>query len=1072
MRFSLFHCEHLEPLLAELRTRLRHERRMLAPQKAQAVVVGNLETEALITRRFIAEDGILMGVHFPFLESAIADFCTRLISAQAPAASESWFLPPNTLDNKYRPLSRLDLEILLLHLVKNREGQALLRELGFDVTTLPPAQLVTLVGNLAHRLRESILHSPQNFAALGQKKYAACSTAEKLWWQLEKMLRELKRPFPGFDPTLPEWICQQELPPQAPRETLYLFGMPIISEYHIRSLVAIARLLPVEFYMVNLAAHATSPNRLLKKTGARMLAFTELLQQTCAHYGTEFSSQQMESQPTAGRTFTISALPGVWRAAELMGDEFHARLAKDPNLRQDEIGVSLTDPGLHFAAFERALGMRQLTAFAREKFYQVPDALSELWQMIAEAAQSGVSRALLVRYALNPLIAQRYADTPEKLPLYLKALEKAHGYRDDYLDTQSVFLISEALRRIERSMLIGASFAVDLPPVLQLGADNDYAFASELRSFLTPLLAARNRFADLTGEKLAEAMLQLQQEITPTIEAAQKLASWFDDIRELPGFSELSFAEMIKLMQRHVPGRSLIQKSGREGISFASLGASCFTRQVHLLFDLGEDAERDDAGNLLFPEIRNSPTRLAPEEQLAIEIVQALASNVHALILAYSSHDPATGAQKYPAQALADAAEAAEILGRQKMPTQHYPITIMGSYEKIPPIAAAADRKTVWLLRNPELHHGALTDLLMPTLHAQGRQDEIDLYDLLEFINNPAYHLLRSYLPNEPEIFSFRREEPRLAFSSDAKLLFCEDYLRYALFDAHGTAVIEAADFVRLRQKHGEYPPEGFDQAMQLLAENDNNARLSALAQRLQKDFTLVEYIFHAGVVSPFRVEERARLARIYLPAVEINGTRITGTSPTLLCTKDGKHHRLMSAIYPKRSALLVEAHLLLCLLALSPLSPRLKSITIADLGTKTRRADPLSAIDCNPSASLSGSEAKKAKQYLQDAVAGMRAVDPIFFDLSLIADKKLGHWATATDQELLDAFRKASENTEGSRSAAVQSFFALDVDERSVEFFKKFILPVAEIDRQENLQEKAKSETAGKATKKKGSKK
>lgn len=1073
MSLSLFCCEQLEPLFAHLRVRLRRERCTLPPQKTQVIVVGNLETEAFLTRQFVADDGILMGIDFPFLESAITDLCVRLKTAQIPHANESWFLPASALGTEHRPLGQVDLEILLLKLLQNPEGSELMQQLGLNVTTLPPTQLVTLAGNLAYELRESILHCPQSFASLAEKKNKTLTTAEKLWLHLETMLRSLARPFPSFDPKLPEWICSQNLPSDTVSETLYLFGMPIVSEYHVRNLVAIAHLFSVELYMVNLSGYAESNNQLLAKAGGKMRAFTQLLQRTCENYGTEFSAITLEPQSIHGRTLTICALPGIWRAAELMGDAFHAQLRENQNLPQNAIGVSLTDPTTQFAAFERALGMRQLTPFAREKFYQAPDVLAELWQIIAEVTQSGVSRALVARYALNPLVAQRYEDEPEKIPLYLSLLERAHGYRDDYSDTQSVFLIAEALRRIERSMLIGESYDPDLPASLRLGILDVHTLATELHTFLEPLLTAKIRFAELSGSKLADAMLQLQQEITPAMDAVEKLASWFDSIRELPGFSELSFAQVVKLMQRHLSGRSLSQQTNLEGITFASLGASCFIRHTHLLFDLCEDADRDDSGNRLFPEISKSPTRLAQREQLAIEIAQALTSNVHTLILAYSSHDPATGAQKYPAQVLADVSEAARIINRREIPAPSYPVTIMGTYDKIPPIAAAADHKTLWLLNNPQLPHEPLANFLLPELVTENNRTELDFHDLLDYLNDPAHYFLRDHLPNEPELVAFRREEPRLAVSSDAQLLFCEDYLKHALLDARGDTLIAATDFVRWRQKRGEYAPEGFDQSMRLLAENNNNSRLFALAQSLQNDFTLVEYVFRADVFSPFCVPESRRLIRIYLPSIKIHDTSIIGTSATLLRTHDKQYYRLMSAIYPNRNALLVELHLLLCLLALSGLTPRIDSIALADLGTKTRSADPISAIGFNPTAVLSTPSFQQSAQYLESILIAIKNPEPIFFDHSLINEKKLGQWAALTDEQLLIAFRKASENADNStRSTSARDFFALEVTEKSVEFFKKFILPIAEIDWRENLQEKVKSKGDDKSKPKRANKK
>ena len=91
MRFDYIHSHQIEALYAPLAVRLHAERQKLEPQTPQTIVVGNLDTETFLQQKIIAESGVLMGVNFPFLESAIENFYTRLRFDLPPAANESWF---------------------------------------------------------------------------------------------------------------------------------------------------------------------------------------------------------------------------------------------------------------------------------------------------------------------------------------------------------------------------------------------------------------------------------------------------------------------------------------------------------------------------------------------------------------------------------------------------------------------------------------------------------------------------------------------------------------------------------------------------------------------------------------------------------------------------------------------------------------------------------------------------------------------------------------------------------------------------------------------------------------------
>lgn len=1050
MPFHYFHSENLDALFPVLRAEMRNERHALPPQKMQAIVVGNLETEAWITRRFIAADGVLMGVCFPFLESAIHSFSERL-EFQIPASqSESWFLPPT--GERQAALGIAEFEILLLGILTDKRSAQLLHELGYRDDNLTASQITTLAGVLADELRETILHAPALLTKTGRENGQARTPGEKLWRELYQALRSTGHPFPAFEPALAEQIAARQMPGGLAADTLHLFGMPALSEYHLRALAAIARHLSVKLYMTDLSSVAEHTNLLLATAGKKAVAFTGLLRDACSTYGAPFTAEAVAAGPAQQKQFALYALPGIWRGAELMGDEFHEILLSNPQLYQDDVGVSLTDPGLQYAAFERSLAMRELVAFSRERFYEVSHPLAGLWQIIAEAVQSGLSRQLLARYALHPLVAEQAATQPERIAQWLRALDKAQAYRDDYPAAQEVFSIESALRRMNRGLIIQGAHDTTLPAARTLRLFDSADFAAGFYAFLQPLARARAALGSLTGEALARSMLLVQHEISAAGESTQVLAGWFDKVKMLRGFSTLGLPHMVRLLRRHLQGKSLAQQTGHEGITFSSLAASCYTRDTQLLFDLSEDADRREAhGDHLFPEIQKAPTRFTVFEQLATQVATALSSSARYVILAHSAQDPATGAAKYPSQVLAEARAAAEALGRAEVSRPAFGANLLHNEPALPAIASDADRRTAWLLQRPAAAYEPLSSYTLPPVSENRVPATIDLRDLASYLENPARHVLRRHLPPDAEIASFGHEEPRLAVSSDARLRFCEEYLDLALLDANAAALPSAAEYVRARQMRGEYAPEGFDQAGRLLAEDGNDRRLTALAQTLSAHFRLVEYIFRAGIGRTFVVDESPRLTRYYHDAICLSQSTLTGSSGLLLQNREGNLFRLQSAIYGNRNAALVELHLLSCILGAAKVAVSVPVITLADLATGTRSKDAIAALAFTPRASLALREEKTAREYLERLADQICAQRIFWYDHSMVKDPKLAEWSGMSCEEVLQRLAKPPETNANSDLQRLQKFFALEVDGASGEFFEAFIRPVAVLDQQQN---------------------
>ena len=87
MAFYYHKAHTLGALFPELYRLLKSERRSLKPQTPQTIIVGSLDIEAWIEEQFIEKDGVLMGVHFPFLETAIETFAERRAAALFPGGT-------------------------------------------------------------------------------------------------------------------------------------------------------------------------------------------------------------------------------------------------------------------------------------------------------------------------------------------------------------------------------------------------------------------------------------------------------------------------------------------------------------------------------------------------------------------------------------------------------------------------------------------------------------------------------------------------------------------------------------------------------------------------------------------------------------------------------------------------------------------------------------------------------------------------------------------------------------------------------------------------------------------------
>lgn len=1063
MPLHYIHAEQLGALYPALRQNIKTERAALEPQTPQTIIVGNLDTEAWLTRRFLADDGILMGISYPFLESAIRSFSERLILQVRPTGSESWFMPPQQGTDRPPAIGLAELEIILLGLIADKKNAALLADLGYPPDELTQARSTALAARLAEELRESILHIPQVLEKLVTTKAADKRPAAQLWRQVHAALAATGRPFPSLDPTLPARILAVENSGIAANHGLHLFGMPLLSQYHIRTLVAMARHLPVWLYMTDLSVFAAGENALLASAGQNAAEFRNLLRHTCDEFGVPFGSHQVATPKATGRRLEVHAYPGAWRAAELLGDDFHASLMANPEMRQDDFAVALTDAQAQYAAFERACGMRQMSAFSRTRFYEAPPALADLWQILGEAAHSGPNRALIARFAANLIVVQANGGDREKISLWLEVLEKANGYRDDYPDQQESFNIRAARHRLLRGVITGSASPAEnhLPAAKFLRPFDSFAFSEAFQRFLTPLLAARSALAEKQGSELADAMLKLQHEITPPGAEITLLARWLENLRPVAGFETLALAQVIRLLVRHLPATGLVQQTAREGVTFAPLHATCFVKKTQIIFDLSEDTDRrDESAETLFTELKQAPTRLRAREQLALHLATALAGEAERLIFARTGLDPASGAEKYPSQLLAYAESAAALCGRTTAVAAGFAPTLLSAPEKNPPIAADADRQTAWLLqRGTPGKAPQLSALLLPATPPAAAAQNLDLKDLRSFLSNPARYRLQRYLPPEIEMPAFRREEPRLAVSSSARLAFCEDYLKTAVLSAASPTLCTALDYVTERQLRGEAPPQGFDHATELLKQNNNDVLLTTLARSAQHDLELVEYCFRTGINEPFAVRDAERLTRYYLPAPEIGGLSIAGSSGPLMRLKSsGEIFLWQSAIYAQRNADLIWCHLLLAVLAACKTQLPNGQIRLADFNTKTTSKEAIASLKFSPRDAMQQPTVTEAQQYLTLLVSELGGESIVWYDHALLKKENLAKWAERPDEELLENFPESDADGQDEKILMLQRYFALEAGEKTIAFFNNFIRPVARIDKELNAKENKKA--------------
>lgn len=1035
MNIDYIHAHSLGALYLPLSRQLHAERLKLLPQTPQTIVVGNLDTEGYLQRRLVEEDGVLMGVNFPFLESAIESFSARIRQQAAPKVNESWFTPPAKSATENRSLTIFDLEMVMLGILQNPAHERLLESLGYRREQLTPVRMIALSQKLAGEWYDYLLHVPDRLAHL-----PAHSPAASLWNLLQKTL--LGAGYTSLLPGRPIFtgIPQQTLGQQS---GLILFGMPLLSAYHLRVIAEIARVAPVTLYATDFSDLADAHDSLLQAIGRRYRRYRAAFEVAAKGAGVNVAFTATAEREPLTKTVQIAALPGLWRASEIIGDICHATLIA-ANLRQTDISVALHNPDAQFAAFEKSLAMRTLTASCRSVAAEAPDSLIELWQIIATAIGSGIDRETLLRFWQNPVFKEVFQVSDEEISDYKLALERAQGFRSDYQGDFGAYSLESATNRFAHSTFFETHHSSRQPLRLFDSPER----TEHLLKGLHWLKTTCENLGRLNGPQLFEAMRQaLLSQGFDRFAASEAFLEMLSRIEEVDGSEFFTLSQIVAAIERHAAGNDLRFSQRADGIAFTPPGATAYTRRMQVIFDLNDKVTaRDDEVDFMIPEFRDAPTRLSPDDQLTIALVHAIFGGSDSVILAYSNIDAKTGAEFYPSQVLARFEKSLHSLKVAVTRAGPFTATVLDAQSTDFPPAADDDIKTIQTLeRQRSQARRKLTDLLLPEEFATGAPAAYQLRELHTFLMNPVLHILsqRVTLPEEPAEFGFT--EPLLAVGKSARTRFCEEYVEETL--ALGKRLQSPIEFVTRKQKMGELPAGGFDQALRLLEKNENARRLMDFAETMPTRYRRVEIIFADKISNTFTKRDSGHVDRYYVPAPEIAGVTITGQIENLwLDTSTGLMTRIASGIYKRRIPQILELHLALCLLKVTNAgSPPVHRLAYTEFAIDSPKKTPdrlefemkeicdvdLGAFDC--------------QGYLSRLLEALAAREVFWFDLQSLNTVVFANLANQTEKQLISSHEFDSEfSKRPARSVFLKRFFDLSADRRSLEFFDTFIRPLA----------------------------
>lgn len=973
---------NLRLLATQLYNEIKMQRARLKPQDTQRIVVGNLHVERFLVNEFLERDGILMGVEFPFLETAI----------------ENSF-PRNDAEGK-KTAGMLELELAILQLLKSPKHQALFTELQL-VSDLTQSNDVAVARELAKVFREYLLHVPDNMLIAGKTPF------KKLWHLVRDEIAQRH--------LLPLWMDLRQPGEVASKSRLYLFGMPLLSAYHLKALAAIAQQQDIFFYSV------TIPE--IPALTTKLKLYDDFFRNTCQPVPIPADNAEFTSLASV----EIWALPGPWRGAEIIADHCHDLLRKDDTLKQYDIAVALNDVDVQNAALQKACGTRSLTFTPSARVAGDFMPAVKLLRILLQSTQ-GVTREILQEYMENPVVVKTMQWDKETFSIYVNAIQAAEGFRDDYPAAQAVYNFDAAFARLKSGFwarpvdkkLTAQERAFDTPEVL-----------SNLEKALAPLFVQAKKLAALQGQALSDETLKLLRFFSrDDDEWLQPVESLLALVDVYLAKSTLTFAELVAILQEHWPTPDLKQQNISEGIRGEAMSGTAFAARHQIFFDLNEKA--DSAGidtRVFLPAFENAPTRLNPDEQLEIAVASAWLGAADSMTLAYSAIAPDTGATLYRSAALS---RFVATLQQRKLQfeekTKFAPTMLLET--EVP--AADADFMTRKILNG-----GQRTETLAAVLTRHrpipAPSQVLQIRDLGEFLTSPTWYQLKT-LPNEAPV-EFTFAEPALSVSDKQQLRFCYDYIDSMVKLRPEQELIHPLEYVKLRQARGSLAPAGFDHAAALLA-LDPTARILMETARSEREDTLkIEYHFIHELDSPFARQDTATLERRYLPAPSVLGTILVGKIGPFVSTQNSQQLRWrQSAVYPQTTRNAALSRLYLATLTLAGVGESQLAIEELKFRIPTGKKSNGSIVAEYKDVTIVPAEDKETSEsFLTGLISAMRTSELIWFDAELIKDpEKIQNLA---DLEVALDF-PASERVE-----FLRRFYGLKTNSNSYDFFRKFYL-------------------------------
>ncbi|HRP70430.1 MAG TPA: exodeoxyribonuclease V subunit gamma, partial [Turneriella sp.] len=645
MAFYYYQSTDFNVLFNRIYALVKEERKALKPQTPQTIVVGSRGITEWLEEKFIERDDVLMGIDFSFLENALLAFDERANTQSFPEANESWFQAPQQSDElSYATFFDFQLAVLDVLLTSQKKEDALQKE--FNLKNLTQLQMLALLQKVTKQINEYLLHAPEAMQkALTQRNPPP--TLQLFSLAHEKLTqRGLISPLFLLSPQKKESFPFKKSSTPKVSHTLYLFGMPLLSAYHLTQLLRVSQNVDVHLAALHIPFIKEGKNLFYQKASQHFEQYTDFLQKKASALNATLHIESTEStlslwqkewasgassQTFVDKRIEFLALPATYRGAEIIADKWHDALVKDDTLRQEDFSLLLTDEKNQFAAFEKASHERKLSLFTRAKFFERVSDVLELLSIFSQASSEGITRELVVTYLNNPLVCETFALTRETQDLYIAALSSANGYRSNYEASLAIYNFDAAIKRLRLGILVDTQNATDeeVPGAAYLREFDSVEIFENFLNCIGLLLDTPSALQNQSAKKITEQFVKLITrfespnnpfEIAEVCSTLKKIELALEE-------HEMSAAQIVSLLTNTLSKPSLTQKYDELGICASSFLSVTPHRRHTTIFSLNEEIDKDtklDADAL--PEYSLSPTRLEKRDRTQIELVQAALS--------------------------------------------------------------------------------------------------------------------------------------------------------------------------------------------------------------------------------------------------------------------------------------------------------------------------------------------------------------------------------------------------------------------------------------------------------------